>query len=407
MKKKIIMVAVLAAVLALGGTLAYQKLYPTPETRVLDTGRVERGDIRGMLVGTGIIKSQVGAVVKIGARATGKVVRMHVKVGDNVKEGQLVALIDDREIAKAIEQQKAALQVARHTLAQVTLTYPERIREAEANFTYMRLVRERERELFKKEYTAKDSLDRAESQFRAAEAVLKRLRDEFATQEKIVQATIQEIVTQIEQQEVRLTYTRIHSPIAGIISDVTAQEGETIVAGLQVANLVTVLDPSRLEMWIYIDETDIGRARPGQKCEFTVDTYPDKLFTGRIDKITPQPVVRENIVYYLSIVKVSREDSRFLRPEMTTHVKIVTTEKTGALTVPNAAVKFEKGRQIAYRTVPGPNRVEKVELRLGIRGEERTEILTDIPEGTELATKLILPILPEGEVKNSAPGKKP
>jgi len=406
LKKRIVIIALLIALLAAGGTVAYRKFFTTPETRVLETGRVERGDIRGVLVGTGIIKSQVGAVVKIGARATGKVVRMHVKVGDTVKEDQLIALIDDREIVKGIEQQKAALQVARGTLAQITLTYPERIREAEANFTYARLVWEREKELIKKEYTSKDSLEKAESQFKAAGAVLKRLREEHVTQQKITEATIREIQAQIEQQEVRLTYTRIHSPITGIISDVTAQEGETIVAGLQVANLVTVLDPTRLEMWIYIDETDIGRARPGQKCEFTVDTYPEKTFTGAIDKIYPQPVVRENIVYYLSIVKVSKEDARHLRPEMTTHVKIVTTEKSGVLTVPNAAVKFEKGRQIAYKTVKGPKKVEKVEIQLGIRGEERTEILSGIPEGTELATKLILPTAPEGEAKNNATGKK-
>lgn len=407
MKKKIIWIIILIAVIAACGLLAYKKFFDKPEIRVLETGRVERGDIRGVLVETGIIKSQVGAVVKIGARATGKVVRMHVKVGDKVKAGQLIALIDDREILKSIDQQKAALQVAENTLTQIKLTYPERIREAEANQTYARLVYEREKELNKREFTSKDSLEKAESQFLAANANLKRLKDEHTTQQKITEATIREIRAQLEQQEIRLTYTQIYSPISGIISDVTAQEGETIVAGLQVANLVTVLDPTRLEMWIYIDETDIGRAKPGQKCEYTVDTYPDRTFTGVIDKIYPQPVVKENIVYYLSIVKVSPGDALFLRPEMTTHVKIVTTEKTGVLTVPNAAVKLEKGRQVAYRTVKGPEKVEKVELKLGIRGEERTEILSDIPEGTELATKLVLPSLPEAETKKNSDGKKP
>jgi multidrug efflux pump subunit AcrA (membrane-fusion protein) len=406
-KKKIIWITILIAVIAAGGLLAYKKFFDKPEIRVLETGRVERGDIRGVLVETGIIKSQVGAVVKIGARATGKVVRMHVKVGDKVKAGRLIALIDDREILKSIDQQKAALQVAENTLTQIKLTYPERIREAEANQTYARLVYEREKELNKREFTSKDSLEKAESQFLAANANLKRLKDEHTTQQKITEATIREIRAQLEQQEIRLTYTQIYSPISGIISDVTAQEGETIVAGLQVANLVTVLDPTRLEMWIYIDETDIGRAKPGQKCEYTVDTYPDRTFTGVIEKIYPQPVVKENIVYYLSTVKVSPGDALFLRPEMTTHVKIVTTEKTGVLTVPNAAVKFEKGRQVAYRTVKGPKKVEKVELKLGIRGEERTEILSDIPEGTELATKLVLPSLPEAEAKKNSDGKRP
>jgi multidrug efflux pump subunit AcrA (membrane-fusion protein) len=405
-KKKVIIIALIIAALIVGAGFVYKKYFKKPETRVLETGRVERGDIRGVLVETGIIKSQVGAVVKIGARATGKVERMHVKVGDRVKAGRLIALIDDREILKSIDQQRAALQVAQKTLAQITLTYPERIREAEANATYARLVWEREKDLIKKEYTTKDALERAQSQFTAAEAVLKRLTDEYATQRQITAANIREIRAQLEQQEIRLTYTRIYSPITGIISDVTAQEGETIVAGLQVANLVTVLDPTLLEMWIYIDETDIGRAKPGQRVEYTVDTYPERTFTGLIEKIYPQPVVKENIVYYLSTVKVSQEDAAFLRPEMTTHVKIVTTQKSGVLTVPNAAIKFEKGRQIAYRMVKGPERVEKVELKLGIRGEERTEILSGPPEGTEIATKLILPVVPEREAKESTDGKK-
>jgi multidrug efflux pump subunit AcrA (membrane-fusion protein) len=332
---------------------------------------------------------------------------MHVIVGDRVKAGQLIARIDDRETVKNIDQQKAALQVAENTLAQIKLTYPEKIREAEANFTYARLAFAREEALIQKEYTTKDALEKAESQFQAAEATLKRLKDEFATQEKITGATIRETRAQLEQQEIRLTYTRIYSPIPGVISDVTAQEGETIVAGLQVANLVTVLDPTRLEMWIYIDETDIGRAKMDQKVEYTVDTYPERTFSGAIEKINPQPVVKENIVYYLSTVKVSPEDARFLRPEMTTHVKIVTTEKTGVLTVPNAAIKFEKGRQIAYRVVKGPEKVEKAELKLGIRGEDRTEILSGVPEGTELATKLVLPTAPEVEAKKGANGKRP
>lgn len=407
MKKKVILIALLVIASVTGGGFAYKRFFTKPEIRVLETGRAERGDIRGVLVETGIIKSQVGAVVKIGARATGKVEKMHVKVGDRVKAGQLIAQIDDRETQKMVDQQKAALQVAQSTLAQIRLTYPEKIREAEANFTYTRIAFEREKALIQKEYTTKDALDRAENQFQASEAILKRLRDEFASQQTITAATIREIRAQLQQQEIRLTYTRIYSPIEGIISDVTAQEGETIVAGLQVANLVTVLDPSRLEMWIYIDETDIGRAKVGQKVEYTVDTYPERIFKGTIEKINPQPVVKENIVYYLSTLKLSPEDARFLRPEMTTHVKIVTVEKSGVLTVPNAAVKFEKGRQIAYRVVKGPGKVEKAELKLGIRGEERTELLSGVPEGTELATKLVLPTAPEVEAKKSANGKRP
>jgi multidrug efflux pump subunit AcrA (membrane-fusion protein) len=387
-KKTIIII--IALVLVAGGILLYRGLTKST-TKVLETAKVMKGSLRGVIVETGIIKPQVGAVVKIGARATGTIMKMNVKIGDKVRNGQLIALIDDREIQKAIDQQKASLISAENMLRQVEQTYPERIREASANYEYARITFERETELLKHEYTTKDAVDRARSQFEAAEANWKKLRSEYGTQTEIAKANIVDITAQLRQQETRLTYTRIYSPIDGLVSDVTAQEGETIVAGLQVANLVTVLDPTRLEMWIYVDETDIGKVRIGQPVEYYVDTFPEKLFNGTIEKIYPQPVVKENIVYYLAIVRVSKGDSTFLKPEMTTHIKIIFSEEQNILIAPNASIKFEKGKQVVYK-VTGPDKVQRVDVRTGIRGEDNTEIISGVSEGDVLATKLILPV---------------
>ncbi len=381
----------LAVLLIGGGIFVYKKFLSKPSIQVLETAKVERGSIRGVIVETGIIKPQVGALVKIGARATGEIVKMKVKIGDRVKKGELIALIDDREILMSIEQQKASLSAARNTLSQIELTYPERIREAKANYEYAKVNYEREQELLKREYTTVDAVDKAKSQFEATGAILKRLQDEYKTQEKIAKANIEDITAKLKQNETILTYTKIYAPIDGVVSDVTAQEGETVVTGLQVANLVTVLDPTSLEMWIYVDETDIGRAKVGQQVEYYVDTFPDKLFKGTIEKIYPQPVIKDNIVYYLAIVKVTKDDTRFLKPEMTTHINIIFDEKSNILIAPNAAIKFEKGKQIAYKVI-GPNKVQKVELKTGIRGEENTEIISGIKEGDVVATKLILPV---------------
>lgn len=385
-------VLVLLAVLLIGGGIfVYKKFLSKPSIQVLETAKVERGSIRGVIVETGIIKPQVGALVKIGARATGEIVKMKVKIGDRVKKGELIALIDDREILMSIEQQKASLSAARNTLLQIELTYPERINEAKANYEYAKVNYEREQELLKREYTTVDAVDKAKSQFEATGAILKRLQDEYKTQEKIAKANIEDITAKLKQNETILTYTKIYAPIDGVVSDVTAQEGETVVTGLQVANLVTVLDPTSLEMWIYVDETDVGRAKVGQQVEYYVDTFPDKLFKGTIEKIYPQPVIKDNIVYYLAIVKVTKDDTHFLKPEMTTHINIIFDEKSNILIAPNAAIKFEKGKQIAYKVI-GPNSVQKVELKTGIRGEENTEIISGIKEGDVVATKLILPV---------------
>lgn len=388
--RRTIIILIILLIVAISGFFIYKKFFIPPTIKVLETAKVQKDSIKGVIVETGIIKPQVGAVVKIGARATGEISKMFVKVGDIVKKGQLIALIDDREIRQSIEQQKATLLAARNTLSQIELTYPERIKEAKANFEYAKINYEREKELLKHEFTTMDSVDKAKSQFEAAEANLKRLKDEYETQLKIAKANIEEKIAQLQQTETRLTYTRIYSPIDGVVSDVTAQEGETIVAGLQVANLVTVLDPLMLEMWIYVDETDIGRVSLGQKVEYTVDTYPEKIFHGKIEKIYPQPVVKDNIVYYLSIVRIDKSDARFLKPEMTTHVKIVFDEKSDILTIPNAAIKFEKGKQVVYR-VYDKDKIEKVEVKIGIRGEGKSEVISGIKENEIVATKLIMP----------------
>lgn len=393
MKK--VLIIVIALILVAGGFFAYQKFFPKPAIKVLETAKVEKENIRAVLVATGIVKPRVGAVVRIGTRATGTITEMRVRVGDRVKRGQLIATIDDREIQQAIKQQRATILLAESTLLQIELTHPKRIREARANYEYAKINYKRERELFAHGFTTKDSVDRAKSQFEALEANLKRLQNEYKTQLKIARADIEKHKALLMQHETRLTYTKIYTPIDGVVSDITAQQGETIVAGLQVANLVTVLDPENLEMRIYIDETDIGRARRGQMIEYYVDAFPQKAFHGTIDNIYPQPVVKDNIVYYLAIVKIPRHDATLLMPEMTTHVRIIFDERKDVLAVPNAAIRFERGRQVAYRVL-APDNVQKVELKIGIRGEDMTEIVAGLSEGDEVATKLILPITAKG-----------
>jgi multidrug efflux pump subunit AcrA (membrane-fusion protein) len=392
--RKLWVYMLLVLVLGAGGFFAYRKFFPKTEVKVLETAKVERGDIRGVLVETGIIKPQVGAVVKIGSRATGTIVQMNVKIGDKVKKGDLIALIDDRDTREKIHRLKASLLAEKNTLNQVELTYPQKIKEAQANYNYAKTDLVRERELLKSEYTTLVSVDKAENLYKAAEANLKKLQDEHRTQMEITKARIEEISAQIRELEVVLSYTKIYAPIDGVVSDVTLQQGETIVAGLQVANLVTILDTTRLEMQIYVDETNIGKTRIGQPVEFYVDTFPDKTFRGAIDKIYPQPQTKDNIVYYLAIVSITEDDAAFLKPEMTTHAKVIFEERADVLIAPNAAFKFEEGKQIAYKVI-GPNKVEKLELKTGLRGEDKTEILSGAKDGEELATKIILPMTPK------------
>lgn len=369
--------------------------------------KVIRGDITRVIEVTGIIKPQVGAQVKIGTRATGTLIRLRYQVGDYVKKGELIALIDDRQILSDLENAKASLKYAQDNYNLIKDTYPLKISEQESLLKSMQAQKEyalinlnRQEQLFRKGFATQDEVDRAKkeaevsiSNYEQALATLKRLKEEYVRQLELAQSNIDQAKARIKNLEVNLTYTRIYSPINGIVSQVATQEGETVVAGLSAPNLITLIDPNLLEIWIYVDETDIGKVKVGLPIEYKVDTYRDKVFQGTISAIYPQPEIKDNIVYYLATVKIKPEDAKFLRPEMTTHVKIFSETKKNVLLVPNSAVKFEKGEYIVL--APKGKEMSSIPVKVGIRDEKMTEIISGLKENdTIFIEKKPLPQIP-------------
>ncbi|HOB69770.1 MAG TPA: efflux RND transporter periplasmic adaptor subunit [Syntrophorhabdaceae bacterium] len=317
---------------------------------------VKKGNVTNFTEQTGIIKAQVGAIVKVGTRATGELIQLRYQVGDYVKKGELIAKIDDREKIANHRNLKAQIEEQRKDLA-----------AKEAQYQYSKINYEREERLLKQEFTTRDSVDKA-----------KRELDVAIAQVELGRAKVMAAEESLKALEVSLSYNKIYAPISGYVSQVTTQEGETVVAGLSAVNLITVIDASKLEMWIYVDETDIGRVKPGMKVEYRVDAYRDRRFSGNIGLIYPQPEIKENIVYYLAIVKIDPQDTTLLKPEMTTHVRIIISEKTDVLVVPNGSVRFESGKNIVY--VKSKDKTERKEVIPGIRDDKFTEIITGLSE---------------------------
>lgn len=351
MKKAIISVLLLAIVV--GGILWWRAAQRPNEVKVLTTAEVQRGTVRKVLEETGIVKAQVGAIVKIGARATGTIERMLVKVGDPVKKNQRVAVIDSRELRAQLAQAEAQLA------------------QSQAQARYLESNAARLDALYDAKFI---SLDEKEDAWQKAEAQ----RLQVATERAALDAL-----------RVRISYTDIYSPIEGVVSQVTAQEGETIVAGLQVANLITVVDPQRLEMWVYVDETDVGQVQSGQKVEFRVDAYPGRIFEGKVETIYPQPEIRDNIVYYQALVGISAEQAEALRPEMTTQVQIVVAEKADVLLIPNNALKWVDSRQVVF-VQAADGTVRQVLPKLGLAGVTHSEVTEGLGEGDKVATQVEL-----------------
>jgi len=246
----------------------------------------------------------------------------------------------------------------------------------EAQYTYNKVNYEREIRLLEKEFTTKDNVDKAKRELDVARA-----------QVELSKAKIKEAIEKLNSMDVSLSYHKIYSPISGYVSQVTTQEGETVVAGLSAVSLITVIDPTKLEMWIYVDETDIGRVKKGMKVEYWVDAYREKVFTGTVSMIYPQPEIKDNIVYYLAIVKIDPKDTDFLRPEMTSHAKIIIGERKDVLVVPNRAVRFEEGKNVVYVKTGDKTLLRGV--KTGIRDDRFTEIISGLKEGEQITIPVV------------------
>ena len=402
MKKVIAVIVFLAVTVGVG--LWWKSSTADKKITVLATETVTRGTVRKVLEQTGIVKSQVGAIIKIGTRATGTIDKMMVKVGDPVTKGQLVARIDSRELEAQATEARAKLASAQAELNRVEQVYPLRIKEARHDLAltraradylhnnYLRQQKLAERNVISKD-TIEDVHQKAEvelNQVSVKQSTLERLQREFTDEAAKARAAVKQAEASLAALDVRQSYTRIYSPISGVVSQVTAQEGETIVAGLQVANLITVLDPARLEMWTYVDETDIGQVHPGQTVEFRVDAYPGRVFKGTVDTIYPEPEIRDNIVYYRALVKINSEQASYLRPEMTTQVQIIVAVKEDVLEIPNNALKWVDGRQVVFVQDPD-EKVRQVTPELGLAGVTHTEVIEGLTAGDKVATQLVLP----------------
>ncbi len=341
---------------------------------------VKRANVTYSTEQTGIIKAQVGAMVKVGTRATGTLNKLSYQVGDFVKKGDLIVEIDDREILANIRNAEAVVEAQRRDL------------EAKmAQDVYNQSNYEREKRLLAREYTTKDSVEKA-----------KRELDVSRAQVELAKAKVKEAHEKLKALKISHSYTKIYAPISGYISAVATQEGETVVSGLSAPNLITIIDPAKLEMWIYVDETDIGRVKRGLQIEYWVDAYRDRIYKGVVDRIYPQPEIKENIVYYLAIVKIDPVDALTLKPEMTSHVKIIIEERSNVLVVPNGAVRFEDRKNVVYLRSEGKTVLQEVVP--GVRDQQYTEIISGLAEGQEIILPAVGPA-PRKPQNNAGPHK--
>jgi HlyD family secretion protein len=263
---------------------------------------VDKGNVTMTVTATGTLSAVT--TVQVGSQVSGIIAHLYADFNSRVTKGQLVADLDPTPFQAQVEQRRADLRQA-----------DVQMRNAEINF-------HRQEQLLAEQLAAQADYDSAKAAFDGAKAQTDQAK------------------AALHQAETNLTYTKIVSPIAGVVVDRKYDIGQTVAASFQAPTLFTIAeDLSRMQVQADVDQSDIGRVRVGQEARFSVDAYPDEEFRGKISQIRLNATANQNIITYPVILEVANQEEK-LRPQMTANVTIEVAQVKDVLRVPNAALRF-------------------------------------------------------------------
>jgi HlyD family secretion protein len=348
------------------------------------TAPATKGNMRSVILATG--KVQAVSMVSVGTQISGTLKSLYADFNSVVKKGDLIAVIDSATQEADLAQADASLRAVEADVA-----------EARANVKLAEQKVRRSRELYGRDLIARSELDVDETSLLTARARLTSAEARVAAQE-----------ASVERARLQLGYTRIYSPVDGVVVTRNVDVGQTMAASFNTPTIVEIAeDLSRMQVEVNIDEADIGSVRDGQRVEFNVDAFPDRGFEGTVSQIRLSPASENNVISYTAIVSFINErvDGQNLIPGMTANVTLIVEEKSGVVMVPNAALRF---RPLAGRGgLPmQPERTEgksptvyrldgetpaAIEVERGITDGINTEIISGLDTGTEIIIGIDMP----------------
>jgi HlyD family secretion protein len=267
------------------------------------TEKVTSGTVTMTVTATGTVSAVT--TVQVGSQVSGVIAQLYADFNSTVKKGQLLAELDPTPFQAQVEQRRADL-----TRAQVQAD--------DARIRY-----DRQRRLMEGGLTAQAEVDAAEAQWKGARA-------------QVAQAQ-----AALSQVETNLRYTKIISPIDGVVVDRQYDVGQTVAASFQAPTLFQIAqDLTKMQVQADVDQSDIGRVKVGQVARFNVDAYPEEEFRGTLSQIRYNALVNQNVVTYPVILEVANPEGR-LRPKMTANVTIDVASVPDVLRIPNAALRFK------------------------------------------------------------------
>jgi len=334
-----------------------------------ETTVAKKKNLSSSILATGTVRPIIGAEVKVGARISGKVERLHANIGDRVKKDQVIAEIEQKDLEAQVAQAEANVRAAEAGIGVSRASLWPAL-SAETDYGYQDTA-----------YPPQQGQN-----FAGVKVTLPLFNGQDLYSIKQAKATKEATKAALEFAKVQLSYATITAPISGVIASVTTQEGETVAAGLNAPTFVTIIDLSRLQVDAFVDETDIGRVKIGQKTLFTVDTYPDKEFAGKVKAIYPKAIIQENVVNYDVVIEIDDPNIELLRPDMTTSATIYQEERKGVIVIPRAAVTKEGNSKFVFAQQPS-GAFEKKPVKTGLQNGKDVEVVSGISEGDVVGIK--------------------
>jgi HlyD family secretion protein len=312
--KKIIIAAII--VILIGGGLLFFYMSKNGAVKY-KTVQIQSGSLRATVTATGTVNAV--KTVLVGTQVSGTLKELHVDYNSRVKKGQIIAEIDPATLQAQVDQARAN-----------TLAAKANVEKAKATMEDAKRTRDRNQQLFSKDLIARSDLDTSGATYESNKAQVSAAIAQVAQTEAALRGA-----------ETNLRYTKIVSPVDGIVVSRSVDVGQTVAASFQTPTLFTIAqDLTKMQIDTNIDEADIGKITTGQDVEFNVDAYPDNTFHGIVDEIRIAPITVSNVVTYDVVVKVDNSDLK-LKPGMTANVSIIVASKDGVLKIPNAALRFK------------------------------------------------------------------
>lgn len=378
-------------VLAGTGILAARSLGGSPPIDPSQLGTVESENIARSVVATG--KVQPITEVEVKSKASGIVTKLDTDINQTVRTGQVLAQLDEEEILDQVAAQKAQLAAAeasaRSAAAAVTF---DRVAAEAPDLPMFEHSYHRSLEMQKDGVVSQQALDDAHQKYLAAlntrDKAVAQIAVDTARQHQ-TQAQVQQAQASLNQLQEQLSYTKVTSPIDGVVLSRDVQVGDAVssilVLGSTATLVMTLGDTHEVYVKGKVDESDIAKVYLGQAARIKVQSFPNKTFAGRVTKIAPLGVEKDNVTTFEVQISIDNPGGE-LKANMTANAEIVLEEHTNVLSVPEQAVLFDKDRNASVWVpdVHGKDGHRVVNIKIGISNGSRIEVLSGLKTGDKV-----------------------